>query len=468
MRAFRVIAVTVFVWFGLIVTGGVTAASATSGGVVHGYDCTGGNVPPGVYANVLVTGVCYMPAGAITVLGNVTVAPGALLDNGSPGDPAGSQTPVAAAQLTVGGNVTVKSGGVLLLGCSPNGACAMGLSTVHIRGNLSGFGALGVVVHNTDIGGNLTLFGGGGGTMGGVATGKCFAATPPAPWSADSHAAVQGSPVYSDVEDSAIGGNYTVIGVSSCWLGSLRNQIGGNATFAGNKMGDPDAMEIGNNLVRGNLACFQNAPAPQFGDGAAPDLVGRHALGQCGFDVVLHNPSPGALQSNMTPGVGVREHFAVSIRSLGTFTGTHTVTAAGPPLESVMTDAGNTVVAQINNFVLAGTGLVGTGTSNGGPPGRSPGEAVLAIVHPNGSDQFMAFDNCSSCSFAGQSGAVSIRAYGTTTPSGFTSGTFLITSSGTVLPTASSPVPGLATLTGFGRFWGSGSTLHLVEHLGFG
>ena len=93
MRAFRVIAVTVFVWFGLFVTGGVTAASASTGGVVHGYDCTGGDVPPGVYQNMLITGVCYMPAGAITVLGNLTVAPGALLDNGSPGDPSGSATP---------------------------------------------------------------------------------------------------------------------------------------------------------------------------------------------------------------------------------------------------------------------------------------------------------------------------------------------------------------------------------------
>ena len=45
-------------------------------------------------------------------------------------------------------------------------------------------------------------------------------------------------------------------------VGSLRNQIRGNATFIGNKMGDPDAMEIGNNLVRRNLTCLNNAPLP--------------------------------------------------------------------------------------------------------------------------------------------------------------------------------------------------------------
>ena len=470
MRALRLLAVTVLAWFGLFAAVGIPAASASPHGGSN-YTCTGGNVPAGVYKTMTITGVCYMPAGAITVLGNLRVAPGALLDNASPGDPAGSPAPVASADLTVHGNVTVGSGAVLLIGCTPNGACTNpnppGLSITRIDGNLTGINALGVVVQAADIGGNFTLIGGGGGTMGGVSTGGCFAATPPAPWSEDMQSAVAGNPVYSDVEDSSIGGNYTVIGLSSCWLGSLRDFVGGNATFIGNQMGDPDAMEIGNNVVRGNLSCFGNDPAPQFGEGAAPDLVGGRASGQCGFDVVLPNPAPQALQSSMTPGVGVPQHFAVSIRSLGRYTGTHTATPVGPPAESVTTDAGNTVVAQINNFVLAGAGLVGSGTYTGGPPGQSPGEAVLAVVAPNGSDQFIAFDDCPSCSFAGQTGSVTLRAYGTTTPSGFTSGRFLITSGGTVLPTPTSPVPGLATITGYGSFWGSGATLHVVEHLGF-
>jgi hypothetical protein len=62
----------------------------------------------------------------------------------------------------------------------------------------------------------------------------------------------------------------------------------------------------------------------------------------------------------------------------------------------------------------------------------------------------------------------SVRAYGTLYPNGHEQGIFLITSAGTILPTSSSPVPGLATLTGWGTFSGSGSTVTLVEHLGFG
>jgi hypothetical protein len=63
---------------------------------------------------------------------------------------------------------------------------------------------------------------------------------------------------------------------------------------------------------------------------------------------------------------------------------------------------------------------------------------------------------------------VTLRAYGSTTPSGFTSGTFLITNSGNVVASSSSPVPPLATLTGYGQFYGFGGTVFVIEHLGFG
>jgi len=81
----------------------------------------------------------------------------------------------------------------------------------------------------------------------------------------------------------------------------------------------------------------------------------------------------------------------------------------------------------------------------------------LATVHPNGSESFLAFDTCT-CSYDGQSGTVTIRAYGTTSANGFTRGTFLITSG----------TGGLATLAGWGKFSSYGqpaNTLGLVEHL---
>jgi hypothetical protein len=93
---------------------------------------------------------------------------------------------------------------------------------------------------------------------------------------------------------------------------------------------------------------------------------------------------------------------------------------------------------------------------------------VLSTVYPNGTGSFTAYDNCNICSFAGQNGSVTLRAYGTTNRKGSTYGTFLITSNGTVLATPTTPPPGLATLVGYGYFWGSGGTLHVIEHLGFG
>jgi len=472
MKALRLVPVVLLVLSGLLV--GAGAASAAPLPPHHGYDCSGGNVPAGSYGSMVITGICYMPAGNIDIWGNLTVAPGALLDAVAPGDPT-TGTPAVPATVSVGGNVTVGKGAVLLLGCSPNISCAPpnpGISFDSVRGSITAYGAQGVVVHSVAVGGNVTLQGGGGG----AAAQTCNAQTPPTdtapipnlePWSEDAN--LDFTPVYSDVEDVSIGGNYTVVNMTSCWIGSLRNLIGGSATFVGNVMGDPDAMEIGNNLIGGNLACFGNDPAPQFGDGAAPDLVSGRGIGQCGFHVVLQNPSAEAVTTNTLSGVGINEHFVVSTHNLETYYGKHTSTNVGTlPGYPVTTSSGDAIVAELNDFTLAGNGLTGTADYTGGSPGQAPGEALLATAYPDGSESFVAYDTCGACSFHGQTGMVTLRAYGTTSKSGFTHGTFLITGSGTTIPTSTSPVPGLSTLTGYGTFWGSGATVHVVEHLGFG
>ena len=443
----------------VVLSGAGAAVAGTGGGGGGGsaYNCTGGNIPPGSYKSMTISGVCTMYVGNVVVKGNLTVKPGALLDNGAPGDP--TTAPTVAAQLYVGGNVKVGKGAVLILGCSPNSACGgnstptpptpptgPGISSANIRGNVTAIGALGVVVDSSSIGGNFTDIGGGGG----AAAQSCEAQDPSQPtnvalepWSLDP--ALDFTPVYTDAEDASIGGNYTIAGVSSCWLGSLRNQIRGDATFVGNLMGDPDAMEIGNNLIQENLTCFKNNPAPQFGDGASSDLVAGRASGQCGFNVVLNNPAAEAIESNGETGVGVLQHFAVSTHHLKTYFGTHTDTPV-LSLPPVTTEAGNTINAEVFNFTLAGKGLVGTGTfPSGGTPGQSPGEAVLSTTFPNGSSTFTALTPATSAASRARAKR-DARAYGTTNKKGFTYGTFLITSNGTILPTATSPVPGLATL----------------------
>jgi hypothetical protein len=102
------------------------------------------------------------------------------------------------------------------------------------------------------------------------------------------------SPVYSDYEDNTIGGDVRVIGLQTCWLGSLRNTIAGSMADINNTMADPDAGEVLQNTIAQNLACFGNNPAVQFGDsGASPNVVSGHAFGQCGFNVLSPDPNYG-------------------------------------------------------------------------------------------------------------------------------------------------------------------------------
>jgi hypothetical protein len=426
---------------GALSLAGANAAGANPPGP---YNCTGSNgfVPAGTYSSVTISGVCYMPAGNVNIQENLDVEPGALLDAVSPGDPAAHH--VVPATVNVGGNVNVGTGAVLLFGCSPNISCAdpAGVTYDQIDGNLNGNGALAVVVHSATINGNVSLVGGGDGISGGA---SCSAA--PAPWSGD--ASLTGTPVYTDLEDAVVGGNLNISNLESCWLGTLRDQVSGNATFVGNSMGDPDAMEIGNNLIGGNMNCTTNHPAVQYGDGgAAPNMVGGSAGGQCGFGIVVPNPGPAAGE-----GPGVPTHITVSTASLGSYAGTHTVTSVLGSHDYGVTASGDTLTAQSEDIVLAGAGL----TVKAGSPAASTNEKIAVTTYPNGSESFTAYDSCN-CSFEGKSGVVSVRAYGTVSVSGVTRGNFLVTSG----------AGGLATLAGEGTFTSAGEgagVLSLREHL---
>ena len=147
-------------------------------------------------------------------------------------------------------------------------------------GDVRAFRALGVLLHASTIKGDVSLRGGGGAESCNPPFLGIFADL--------------GSPPFSDAEDNAIGGDLTMTGMQSCWLGALRNSVRGNVVVAGNTMADPDAMEILANLVRGRIACFSNSPAVQYGDsGSSPNQVKRHAFGECSFKVLQPNPSPG-------------------------------------------------------------------------------------------------------------------------------------------------------------------------------
>jgi len=253
--------------------------------------CTGTPDAPGLLAgtyrsNVVVTGVCVVNGGATTVRGDLVIAPGAGVNatfarNDQPG---GS----GASSLTVKGNVIVQRDGLLAMGCEPNaspctddpdpsnGGTLTGQN--HVYGNVTEWKALGAIVHASTIGGNVTELGGGGGV-------SC---DPPFP---GLFGALQ-SPAFSDYEDNTIGGNLTVAGLQTCWLGMLRNNVHGNLGAFKNTMADPDAGEVLQNTVHGSIVCVANSPAVQFGDsGASPNVVSGHAVGQCGFDVFSPDPN---------------------------------------------------------------------------------------------------------------------------------------------------------------------------------
>jgi hypothetical protein len=381
-----------------------------------------------------------------------------LLDAVTPGDPSSSPGPLLPGHVVVNGDVYVGTNGVLLLGCSPNNGCgpppagntaAPAISDDTIGGSVTAVDALGVVIHSTAIGGGVFINGGGGGAAGGAASGGCFTAPVPAPWSEDAALVDAGFPQYTDFEDNSIGGNLTVINMATCWMGSLRNMVAGSTVFVNDQSSDPDGMEVANNLSRGNMTCFNNVPAVQFGDaGAAPNLVGGAGLGECGFGVLAANPAPEAAE-----GTGINEHIAVSTGSLYNSYGLRQTTSeeSTPP---VTTEAGQELSLQQSTDAYVGYGLNGSVT----------GETVYT-TNTNGTTSFEDIDQCM-CSLAGQSGNTEIRAYGTTLPNGTTYGTFLVIAGGT--DPGGPSLGGLATLAGWGTFTSVGApdgSLYVADHL---
>jgi hypothetical protein len=231
--------------------------------------CFGGSIAAGVYSNLSIAGFCNVDSGSVTVEHNLTVLPGGTLNAQF-----GGTDTVPASDVTVGGNLDVQTNGVLVLGCEPfhftcqndpNPSTGGTFSnSASVGGNLTAEDALAVVVHVTAIGHNVTMSGGGGGVT-------CSGFLP-----------VLLSPPYGDFEDNTIGGNLTISGWHSCWLGAFRDTIRGNVDWHSNVTADPDGNEIATNSIGRNLNCAGNSPNPQIGDsGGALNLVSGLANGQC-------------------------------------------------------------------------------------------------------------------------------------------------------------------------------------------
>jgi hypothetical protein len=235
----------------VVVAGPTEVASAASPFTCNGTSASPGVLAAGTYSAVTVSGVCYVDAGQVTVTGDVTIQANNSLISAFANSTAGPGT----SGITVNGNVNVASGGTLVLGCEAlhfpcfddSGARPTLNSYDTVQGSINATSPLGVLVHDSTIGTDVTQTGGGGGVI--CAPSGIFAAPPVGP-----------TPVYSDYEDNTIGGHLRVTGLQSCWFGAIRNKIGGSATFQNGTFADPDASENLTNQIAGNLCARATLP----------------------------------------------------------------------------------------------------------------------------------------------------------------------------------------------------------------
>jgi len=273
---------------GLLAAAPLTAAgaAATSGTTACSGTPTAPGVLTGTHATVVVNGVCFVNEGRAVVTGNLTVTAGsALVAAFALNDTTGT----GHSSLTVKGNVQVNVGATLLMGCNPaNFACiddpnqsAPTLSSHATVGlDLRSFRPLGVIVHNFTVGGDIIQTGGGGGV-------NC---------KPQGLFQVFNSPVYSTYEVGTVGGDVRISSYFSCWMGVVQVHVGNTMSFLGNKLADPDAIEILANNIAGNLICRGNSMTWNSSEASfshlfprdpQPNTVGRNRKGQC----VLASPT---------------------------------------------------------------------------------------------------------------------------------------------------------------------------------
>jgi hypothetical protein len=246
-------------------------------------------IPAGTYNGVTVTGICAVQ-GVVQIKGGLTIGPEAGLlatdpTMPDPNNPNGPPICTGVVHLDVSGGIRVLSNSVLFLGDSnnrPGAGTGCPTSNDVVNGGLVGQASNSVVVHGTTINGGFSLNNGGG------ANG--YVDTPFGPFCADAVVGGMdaGTPPFSDVEDSTVNGGASMSGLNTCWMGFIANQVNGGVAVNGNTMGDPDAIEIGLNVVHGGLACSGNQLDPSS---PVPPADGSGGVPTNSFDGSPPNPN---------------------------------------------------------------------------------------------------------------------------------------------------------------------------------
>lgn len=271
MKVGRLLAVVLTPLLVMLANAGVASAAQAPAHTCSGPSISKpGILAPGTYGPLTVKGVCVIPGGNVTIEGGVKVtADSALLAN-FPGQP---NVPEGDANVVVKGNVWVGFRGTIVLGCSPALGC-VNTTADNVTGNVTGSGALGMLLHSDTIGGRITQKNGGGGTS--CMPVGIFVAL--------------ANPPFSAYEDDHVGGGITVTGLRTCWLGLTRDVVGQGVRIVDNASGDPDGAEILSNRVEGSLVCYANSMVwdsaeASFGHlfprTAEPNTVEGSRMGQC-------------------------------------------------------------------------------------------------------------------------------------------------------------------------------------------
>ena len=274
-KAMRLGVLGTLVVAGALALSGGPAMAAVSWVSPAAYTCTGGDfatqnftsIPSGIYASITVKGVCAVaPDAVITVIGNINVAPGAVLDAQS-----------APSTITVRHNVTAGPGSLLGLGCLPNPPghmtghpCSVdptGSSNITVNGNLTAWRASAVLLNGITVKRNVTLIGSEG-------TATVTERATAIPWA---------------IKNNTIGGNFTAGDMTPIWIGLLLNKVGGSVTLFNIHITDglppnndpTPTIQVVLNTVGRNLVCFGNAPNLNVSTPGEANVVGGRALGQC-------------------------------------------------------------------------------------------------------------------------------------------------------------------------------------------
>jgi hypothetical protein len=275
-KAMRLGVLGTLVVAGALALSGGPAMAAVSWVSPAAYTCTGGDfatgdltsIPSGTYASITVKGACAVaPDAVITVIGNIKVAPGAVLDAQS-----------APSTITVRHNVTAGPGSLLGLGCLPNPPGHMtghpcmiepnGSSDITVKGNVTAWDANAVLLNGIRVKGHVTLIGSEG-------TATAAERATAIPWA---------------IKDNTIGGNLIAAHMTPLWIGLLDNKVGGNVILFNIHITDglppnndpTPTIQVASNAIGRNLICYGLAPA--VAGGFIPgqvNVVGGKALGQC-------------------------------------------------------------------------------------------------------------------------------------------------------------------------------------------